>query len=187
MIRFAELLAASNGYLEYGAGGTTLLANRLGIRTLTIEGDRFYASVVRKTLKPPTSVKIVHVNIGFTREWSLPIFSTPTRFRVRRWRRYAGKPFKLLAKLGWFPDLVLVDGRFRRACVLETARHAAIRGSFVTIVVDDYFERDHYHQVERWLGPPCQVGRAAVFHLKPAALTAAIDESDIADAARDYR
>ena len=49
----AERLKAAKLYLEFGSGGSTLLANRLGVPSVTVESDRYYAAAVRKVLPSP--------------------------------------------------------------------------------------------------------------------------------------
>src|SRR5687767_6127663 len=46
--RFTEALRAAQNYLEYGAGGSTLVADQLRIPTISVESDRYYAKVVRR-------------------------------------------------------------------------------------------------------------------------------------------
>lgn len=185
---FVELLEECTAYLEFGSGGSTLLADKLERRTLTVESDRFFARVVRNLLRERTPVEILEIDIGLTGPWSYPIFDRPTAGRLRRWSMYNRKPFDLLCTQAWFPDFVFIDGRFRRACVLQTARSALTEGRAVKLLFDDYFSdgREHYHAVEQWLGKPEQAGRAALF-LVDQQHSQIPSEEDIADAIDDYR
>jgi hypothetical protein len=151
--RLTQELRRCTSYLEFGSGGSTLLADRLGVRTVTIESDRFYARTVASALTGDT-VTIVPVDVGITAEWGWPVFKRPTDSRIGRWRRYVSSGFDRTS-----PDLVLVDGRFRVACALETAR----RTDGAVLIVDDYLGRQGYRTLERYLGAPERVGRAAVF------------------------
>lgn len=186
---FLERLESTSGYLEFGSGGSSLAAARLGVRSIAVEGDPVYARVVQQALGDSTTVELLYVNVGLTREWSRPLFTWRTRSRIAKWRNYTKAPFSRLAELGWFPDFVFVDGRFRRACVLETARQAALLGRPATIMIDDYFNpgREHYHAVEQWLGQPQRSGRAALFDLVPTGLPSVPSREDIDSAAEDYR
>lgn len=185
--RFLALLRSSRGYLEFGSGGSTLEAGRLGVRTLSVESDRFFAAAVRRALPPSACVEIVDINLGITREWSRPIFTSRSRARLRRWRRYVSVPFERLDQLGWFPDFVFIDGRFRRACALQAASEALYRGNAMTMMIDDYFSpgREHYYNIEKWLGTPERCGRAAIFEIK-SGKTIKPSASDIAQAVEDY-
>lgn len=179
---FERELAACAAYLEFGTGGSTIAAGRSGKPALSVDSDRFYTAAVRKGLGPESRVEIVDADIGMTVEWGWPLLRAPTPARVARWRRYVDAPF---ARLGGrpFPDFVLVDGRFRRACLLETARQAALRGAVATVMFDDYGApgRDHYAAVEPILGTPRRAGRAALFDVGRQAVT----EAQVAEAAAD--
>jgi hypothetical protein len=183
---FSELLAKATHYLEFGAGGTTLAAARAGVPTLTVEADPYFARAVRKALGDGSSVEILDIHLGLTREWTIPVFTRPSTARLARWRRYVEAPFERLDQRR-FPDLILVDGRFRRACVLQAARKAALADAAATLMVDDYYlpGREHYAEVEQWLGTPRRVGRAAVFALTPG--SAAPPEQAVERASADYR
>jgi hypothetical protein len=143
-------------FLEFGSGGSTVLANKLGVPTITVESDRFYGAAVRKALTNPDLSTMVFPKMGLTKEWGMPVF-----FRRRKGLRYAGAPFDRLDNL--FPDFVMVDGRYRIACVLETARQAHLAGSIAQLMLDDYEGRPRYHVLEGYLGIPERIGRAAVF------------------------
>jgi hypothetical protein len=62
------------------------------------------------------------------------------------------------------PDVVLIDGRFRTACLAATRLRMTAP---VTVLFDDYAERRSYHLVEEVVGPPQLFGRMAEFHLSP--------------------
>jgi hypothetical protein len=185
---FADLLGACTAYLEFGTGGSTLLADKLEKKTLSVESDRFFARAVRQSLRTHSKVEIVDIDIGLTGPWSYPIFNRPTQRRLRRWSNYSSRPFDVLKSQGWFPDFVFVDGRFRRACVLQTARSALAEGREAKLLLDDYFleDREHYHAVEQWLGTPRRAGRAALFTIDEQH-TRVPSKRDIAEAASDYR
>ena len=188
-VEFLKRLRGASGYLEFGSGGSTLAAANLGVKTLSVEGDPIYARIVRQCVEQAGDIEVLHVDIGLTREWSRPAVTLRTRGRLARWRRYCEEPFERLEELGWFPDFAFIDGRFRRACILETARRAAAADRHATIMVDDYFlpGREHYCSVERWLGRPRRRGRAAIFEVDRTALPSVPSRSDVTEAARDYR
>lgn len=183
---FKRLLGASRSYLEFGSGGSTILASKLGKPTLSVECDRFFAASVRKAVGDVKLIEVIDVSIGLTRDWGLPVFTKPTAARLQRWKRYSEAPFRRIADQGVFPDFVLIDGRFRRACALQTAVHAA--GEPLTIMIDDYFDgRNHYHSVEQFLGVPRKVGRAGVFEFDARGLKHIPSTADLEDAAADFR
>ena len=152
----AERLKSTKLYLEFGSGGSTVLANRLGVPSITVESDRYYAAAVRKALPFPEKARILTPDMGLTGEWGMPVLG-----KERKGPRYVHAPFDRLN--GQFPDLVFVDGRYRVACVLETARRAAEAGQTAAILMDDYEYRPHYHVLEQLLGKAERVGRDALF------------------------
>jgi hypothetical protein len=185
---FFDLLASARLYLEFGAGGTTIAAENAGVPTISVESDAIFAKAVRHALGPAARVRLLQIDLGPTKEWSLPIFVRPTERRLALWRRYVEAPFELLQDSNDVPDFVLVDGRFRRACLLKAAFEASRRCAKVRVLVDDYFlpGREHYRSVEDWVGVPRRVGRAALFDLSSPELVK-ITQSAIDKALTDYR
>jgi hypothetical protein len=65
------------------------------------------------------------------------------------------------------PDLVLIDGRFRAACLAAVAMRATRP---VTVLFDDYLKRRYYHGVERLARKEELVGQMARFTVTPGAI-----------------
>ena len=181
LVRFTELLSRSRFYLEFGSGGSTLLAARLGVATLSVESDPYFARTMRAAIAPDAGVRIFHADIGWTEARGFPLLKRPTAARLARWSRYVRAPFEQLAMRGVFPDLILVDGRFRRACALESARRALLTGNEATLLFDDYRHRAGYHAVQPLLGTPTQIGRSALFAIGPGR-SRPISEEDVSHA-----
>jgi hypothetical protein len=188
LLEFKRLLGKCHAYLEFGSGGSTLLAAHLGKPTLSVECDPFFAAGVRAAIGTMAPVEIIDVSIGITRDWGFPVITRATPDRLRRWKRYSEAPFQKIVDRGTFPDFVLVDGRFRRACALQTASHAAAVRAPVTIMIDDYLDgRDHYHTVEKFLGAPSKIGRAGIFEIGPRGPKLVPGRADIDEASSDFR
>lgn len=188
---FADRLAQSKSYIEFGSGGSTRLAARLNVPTISGECDRFFARSVRKGLAEPNQIDLVDVDIGFTYIWGIPFFGKPTASRLKKWRNYIDLPIaRLVQRIAEearpFPDLALVDGRFRVACSLRFAKEAVEHKAEVDILFDDYFSEEHrrYSAIEKILGSPVKIGRAALFRIPP---EVSIDQSDIDAAMHDFR
>ena len=124
--------------------------------TVSVESDAAYAAVVRGALRHPELTKIVTPHMGITGPWGMPIF-----FASRKGPRYINAPFSGICTQ--FPDLIFVDGRYRVACTLESASRAARAGFTSKLLFDDYQPRDQYRVVEKYLGAPERIGRAALF------------------------
>lgn len=159
-----QYLDGCEAYLEYGCGGSTMLAGELGIRTIySVDSDPAWAAGVRKAFDRRyadrgQTLLLTHVDIGPTREWGFPTDLS----HAPRWPNYAVTPWRLLSKDRPSPTVVLIDGRFRVACFLLSLI-AAKPGAI--ILIDDYLDRPRYHVVERHCARMATHGRLAVFRV----------------------
>lgn len=161
----AALAAAYAGaaiILEYGSGGSTLMASDLpDKRIYTVESDRAFIDRLHDWYagNPPASMPLLHhAAIGPTRNWGYPADETT----FRQWPAYVQGIWDHRDFLP--PDVVLIDGRFRLACLLTTALRTT---QPVMVLVDDYIDRPSYHEAEAMLGAPRMIGRMAQFDLVP--------------------
>ena len=158
---------AANVILEYGSGGSTVIAAMSGAQTFSVENDPVWAGSIERWLEEndlKEKVTLHHADIGPTKLWG-----RPEKWRLRHAARYLQYPLSVW-KLPEFrhPDIILVDGRFRVACFLCAI--AQIRRP-TRLLFDDYAERDHYHAVESFQRPSRLVERMAVFDLEPRAFS----------------
>lgn len=148
--------------LEYGSGGSTeIVAHMPGKYIMSVESDRDWARGLRKKLSGSDTLSqaVIHyVDIGATGPWGRPLDD-------RSWRNYHLYPNDVWEQR-WFrhPDVVLIDGRFRTAC-LATVLLRAERP--VKVLFDDYSIRPRYHQIEEIIEPARMIGRMAEFHVEP--------------------
>lgn len=154
--------AAAKVILEYGSGGSTEIAAGLpGKYIMSVESDRNWARGLREKLSKSETLShavIHHVDIGATGPWGRPLDD-------RAWRNFHTYPNGIWEQ-SWFrhPDVVLIDGRFRTAC-LATILLRAERP--VLVLFDDYGVRPLYHDMEAVIRPAKMVGRMAEFHVEP--------------------
>lgn len=151
--------------LEYGSGGSTVLAGNMpGKRVVSVESDLDWANTMREWFRanPPAGhVAIHHVDIGPTREWGHPADDSG-------FRRWPGYPFSVWDRADFaHPDVVLIDGRFRAACLVAVALRITRP---VVALFDDYRGRKAYHSVEALFEPSDITGRMARFQLVPTQL-----------------
>jgi hypothetical protein len=162
---FESVLRDCRTYLEYGSGGSTVHAHPHAQNVVSVESDKlFLRAVQRKLARQPQGAKtvLIHVNIGLTERWGKPVFTTPTPRRLSRWQKYAQSPWAYLRSRGLEPDLILVDGRFRVACALESLLNLSAE-SRCRILIDDYASRPYYTLVEEVADLVEKQGRMAVF------------------------
>ncbi|WP_425050579.1 hypothetical protein [Psychromarinibacter sp. S121] len=152
---------AAGMILEYGSGGSTVLAGELGKTVISVESDLdWVASMEAWFADNPVKgdVRLHPVNVGKTGKWGTPVDESG-------WRSYHKYPVSVWDRDDFRqPDLVLIDGRFRAACLLTVMMRTL---KAVTVLFDDYAERARYHAVERWIRPVAMHGRMAVFEAAP--------------------
>ncbi|MFN3282295.1 MAG: hypothetical protein ACK40I_11610 [Tabrizicola sp.] len=158
----ARAYAGAGTILEYGSGGSTVLAAELGARVFSVESDRNWAARLAEHVAPISDRVQVHwADIGPTGPWGVP----KPPHEHQKFHRYALSVWDRPDFVQ--PDLVLIDGRFRCACLvavmLRTTRP-------VTVLFDDYARRRYYHGVERLARLEELVGRMARFTVTPGAI-----------------
>jgi hypothetical protein len=133
-------LARARSYFEYGAGESTQRAVRTSSleRIVSVESDRAF---VDEHLMPDPEIRanvesgrleFVIADIGPTKRWGHP----RDRSQRHKWPNY---PDAIRAS-GREWDLVLVDGRFRVACVAAALVHCP----GARVMVHDFWRRRRY-------------------------------------------
>lgn len=163
-----DAYAKADVILEYGSGGSTLVAAELAGKTVfSVESDAKWSADMEGWFRanPPASPVVMHhVDVGRTGAWGRP--SDPRSFR--RWPHY---PLSVWKRPDFrHPDVVLVDGRFRTACFLTTLFQITRP---VTLLFDDYEGRRYHRRIERFARPARFADRMAIFDLAPRAIPAA--------------
>lgn len=153
---------AARVILEYGSGGSTWFGSGLEDKLIfSVESDRAWAIDMQQRIDAaalPSPAILYPVDIGPTGAWGRP-------FDDRAWTRFHRYPAAIWDEAFFrHPDLILIDGRFRPACLA----HACLRISRpVRVLFDDYETRPAYHRVERFAAPVARAGRMAEFRLTP--------------------
>jgi hypothetical protein len=158
------LLARTRRMLEFGAGGSTTLALKMGVSHLvSVESDsswidRIHADDAAARARMDGRLSILHADIG-----AVGFMGAPTGDGIRdRWPDYARLPWSQADARQL--DLVLIDGRFRVACILETALRVE-RQTLIT--VHDFWNRPAYHAVLPFLDEIDRCQTLGVFRAKP--------------------
>lgn len=110
-------------YLEFGLGGSTLLAVRSGFAQI-VAVDTSLEWVVAARQHPEIapriadgSLALIHADVGPIRSWGFPT----DRKHAATWPTYISQPWAEWSRRDALPDLVYVDGRFRVAACLSVA------------------------------------------------------------------
>lgn len=147
--------------LEYGSGGSTLVAAAAGKPILSVESDRKWAANMTAVLArdfPGAPAEVIWSDVGPTKKWGTPRNASGHQ-------RFHAYPLAVWDRpdIGT-PDLVLIDGRFRIACFCATVLRMTAP---LRLLFDDYGDRPEYAVVEALARPVRLVGRMAEFHLSP--------------------
>jgi hypothetical protein len=164
---FAAELSRVDSYVEYGSGGSTVLAAALGVPFATCDSDRRFLTAVEHKIRllgyaSPERQIFRYAAIGPVAYWGTPVMVNPrSQRRLQAFRQYSDLP----CSVEWLNGevLVLVDGRFRVACTLKAAQELSRLGMHYSIVVDDYTTNESYRCLEQHIDLKKKVGRMAVF------------------------
>ncbi|MGB5558961.1 MAG: hypothetical protein WBN04_13235 [Paracoccaceae bacterium] len=160
-----EVYSNADIILEYGSGGSTVLAAEMPGKTIfSVESDKAWTDnmiAYFEQQKPPAKVVMHHVNIGKTGKWGTPIDTAG----FKRYHRY---PLSIWDHPEFeHPDVIMVDGRFRVACALTAMLRCTKK---TALLFDDYKMRKAYHALEEYLKPVEMRGNMARFEVKPQSL-----------------
>lgn len=162
--KLEDAMQSARVYLEYGTGGSTNLAAGFPhLSTVSVESDWNILRTIKLSVAErnrDSRIALLYADIGPTGENSFPTDESA----FREWHRYAVSPWLHCAERNLQPDLVLIDGRFRRACLLASLIFSA---PGTRILFDDYIDRPHYHAVEKHLSPSTVTDRMAEFVTPP--------------------
>ena len=148
---------------------STLFALKKAACVVSVESDLDWLRAVQTRVAMAGAsgrFEPIGVHIGLTKELGYPVIGAPSRRRVARWSHYPKAP--------WTPgrgpvDLVLIEGRFRVACALQSILSTS---SETLIVLDDYFLKNQadrgYGAILRYVADFRLIdGRTAVFRRNP--------------------
>jgi hypothetical protein len=157
----SRFFRSAKSYVEFGCGGSTLLASKLmtGVVTAMDSSKEWIEKVRAECQKSPDQVqpRLINVDIGPTGDWGRPIDEST----IDRWPQYSGIVWDYEGTQD--ADLYLVDGRFRVACFIETLMHCK---PDAVILIHDYAPRLEYHIVEEFARPflACETLYAFIRH-----------------------
>ncbi len=155
-----DSFARARHYLEYGVGGSTLLAAQSSLQSIkAIDSHRDWIEKVNASILSAShtgDIRLILVELGKTSDWGYPADES----MIKSWPLYYTTPWTTYTEQDISPDLILIDGRFRVACFL----HSLLQCKPGTrILWDDYRDRVEYHAIEQVLRPIGLVDDMAIF------------------------
>ncbi|GHU10622.1 hypothetical protein FACS189449_00440 [Alphaproteobacteria bacterium] len=170
---FKKYLSDATRYLEFGSGGSTIAALMyFGVPVISVDSskewfDHMVADFpVIKNNENSVRLSLHHVDIGKIKGWGWPEDSSGRA----RYPNYSSSVFSIEDAKN--SDLVLVDGRFRVACILSVLLNTK---PDTIIMVHDFWNREHYHSILKYVDVVDRVDTLGVFRRKKEA-----KDSDIA-------
>ena len=144
-----KLFKSSKIILEYGSGNSTLYANKINKIIFSVESDKgFYEYLKHKII----TKNYYFVDFGLVHFYSVPFFENFRKeYLKKKSKEYSKKILTDLKKNKSFPDLILIDGRYRVLCALQIYKFIKKNKLFKTkIIFDDYKNRKQYHIVKKF-------------------------------------
>lgn len=163
----AKHYAGAKTILEYGSGGSTAMAAKMGgKRVFSVESDAAWMNNLQGWLNQENlskGVTLHYADIGPTGKWGMPKSRDS-------WQRFPSYSLSVWDRDDFVqPDLVLVDGRFRVGCILATLLRSK---KPVTLLCDDYTSRPEYYHIEKFTPRVETRGRMVRFEIEPMAIKA---------------
>lgn len=136
-------------FLEFGSGNTTIIAEENKLNYYSIESDKNFFTYLKKN-----GVKKIHFySLGYVEFYSYPLLKSSLfkNYYKSKAKKYASDIFNKLNKDFIFPDLIMVDGRYRVLCMLNIFKFLKINKLFETcVILDDYSKRDYYNEIQNF-------------------------------------
>jgi hypothetical protein len=152
---FEQLVVDANRYVEYGCGGSTIIAlSESDAQIFAVESSSQWFAALQTEADAVASserLDVELIDLGPLGDWGTPLGYS----HRRNFRSYVESPWRRTDTA----DLVLIDGRFRVASFCCSMLHCR-PGS---VVLFDDFVRPEYHVVEECIKPEMSAGRMAKF------------------------
>ena len=138
---FYKNLKKCKNYLEYGSGSSSLLAHKNKKKFLSIETDKSFFNLIKNKIKKSA----IYIDMGPTKYDAIPILSPLVlKNKIRIYAEAINLFHKTFRN---FPDLILIDGRFRVYVTLHIIDYlynsCELKGT-TTIIIDDFKTRSDY-------------------------------------------
>ncbi|MFA7617125.1 MAG: hypothetical protein WBF83_08000 [Moheibacter sp.] len=175
-VLFQKYIRNSKNYLEFGLGGSTIFTVLHSDANITsVDTNKEWINFMKgyRLIREESDkrLRVVFINIGETKSWGFPVDETDSK----NFYKFSSEIFELTDASVY--DLILVDGRFRVACALQSVLNCQ-NNKDLKILIHDYSFRDEYKIVEKYLDNIESVNSLYVFKVK--------DEIDENELKKDY-
>lgn len=161
---FDTAIKKSRHYIEFGLGGSTLRAiQKSNTEIYAVESSPEWLAQMRNYFIfryfENKRLHIFSVDIGPTGSWGYPEPDNDKNL----FDAYSSKVFESID--GNIVDLALIDGRFRVACTLKVIL-ACYENKNIKIIIHDFWNREQYHIVLKYLNVVEKADTLGVFEIK---------------------
>ncbi len=161
---FDKTIQDSRQYLEFGMGGSTFRAlQKSSAQIYSLDSSEAWMEIMREFLlirsQEGKRLKLFYVDIGATGDWGYP----EDESNRSGFPDYSQQIFSKIDPVAI--DTILVDGRFRVACILQSLIHCH-ENVGLRIMVHDFWEREQYHVVLPFVEELDRADTLAVFRPK---------------------
>jgi hypothetical protein len=157
---FLNKLKNINYYFEIGSGASTLLALKENKKFLSIESSKPFYNFIKNKI----GENIYYSDLGPTKYYSYPIL--PCFLIKKKIQNYANTILIYYYRFSKFPELILIDGRFRVYCVLnilEIMKNYNSKKKSI-IIIDDFKSRTAYFKINEVIKVR-KVGRFGIIYI----------------------
>jgi len=177
---FDKILKKSEGYLEFGSGGSTIRAlQKSKAKIYSVDSSLEWFEFMRKYFFvryfEKRRLHFFLINIGVTKGWGYPVNDSSKHL----FPQYSSNIFKNVDVENL--DTFFIDGRFRVACTLKVILQvSAFDNRNKIILIHDFWNcnREYYHVVLNYLEIIEMVDSLGVFKIK--------ENLNISDVENDY-
>ena len=161
---FDKFIEDAKCYLEFGAGGSTIrVLQRSKAKIHSVESSLEWIKEMSRyvTIKYWRNKRVFFhpVAIGKTGMWGFPASDAAKE----SFPKYSSAIFDELYPVQ--PDVVLIDGRFRVACALQTILRLHSNEKTI-LLVHDFWNREEYHMILDFLTEIESADTLGVFRIK---------------------
>jgi hypothetical protein len=155
---FWKIGETAKNYFEFGCGGSTVyIGKKTKASIYTVDSNKHWLNTVRDKLGKRKNITYKHIPLGELGVYGHPV--DPSKKHL--WPQYSGA----LEESGFLPDVVLIDGRFRPACILKTIRYSLANDISPKIMVHDC-ERGAYRLTYKYLTSYATAEKLCVFDVR---------------------